>query len=341
MLFCNFKLSVNSKLSRKGAEKDNQPQIISNAKCLPCLLNLFCSFDSVNEVSATDTKRISQFVSSKKSCEIASCSAPSGSITLECACVLPLFLFFCIQILSILSVFALHSSIEAAIHQEVSQAAVQLYAMEKVEENFISDTEVINQLIVNIGLPSKIKKRIGEEYLNRSLIQGGSSGIHVAICPGEADNQDVVDIVLAYKIKPLVDILGFSEFSMANRCRMKIWSGYNIDDQASIDRDNNVEEMVYVAETGVVYHLNSSCSYLNPTISNEYVSNIGNKRNLWGEKYYPCEICGYSKNSNIYITEQGNRYHSKINCSGLKRTVSRLALSEAIKRGLGPCSRCG
>ena len=41
----------------------------------------------------------------------------------------------------------------------------------------------------------------------------------------------------------------------------------------------------------------------------------------------------------IYITSQGNRYHTQLNCSGLKRTIYTVPLSQT--GGRGRCSKCG
>ena len=48
------------------------------------------------------------------------------------------------------------------------------------------------------------------------------------------------------------------------------------------------------------------------------------------------EIC-----ETYYVTEYGECYHSRLGCSGLKRSVKRMTINEAVAGGYGVCSRCG
>ena len=64
-------------------------------------------------------------------------------------------------------------------------------------------------------------------------------------------------------------------------------------------------------------------------------------RNENGEAYRKCMQCRYAENAfgRLYITNQGDCYHKDLGCSGIKRTVRMIRLSEVGTRR--PCSRCG
>ena len=261
-----------------------------------------------------------------------------GSITIETALSLPLFLFFCIQIISVINILQLHSAITAALHQEVSRLSLQAYAYEKasidVEEFFV------NMLEDNV-LKEQVINRIGREYLNRSMIEGGSQGISI-VPLGETGlynqhKQEEIEVVLTYRIKPIINILGFSGFSMANTCCMKAWTGYQLSQSESGEADLS-EELVYITENGVVYHKSRRCSYLNLSVREASMDSLAVLRNDNGEKYYACEYCAQKAGEQIFLTDQGKRYHSSLVCSGLKRTIYVVKLSEV--GGRGACSRC-
>lgn len=254
-----------------------------------------------------------------------------GSITIETSLVLPLFLFFCIQIISLISLIQLHSALEAALHQEVAQAAVQTYAADKLG----IDLRVAGGLLENGHVRTRVIERAGREYLDRSMIDGGSNGIHILLT-GEEDEQDTVDVILFYRVKPSWNLLGFQGFTMANRCRMKAWTGYRIEEDSLAGE--GTEELVYITETGSVYHKSRNCSHLALSTRAVATDSLSVLRNEDGGKYYPCEHCGEGNGSVVFLTDQGNRYHRSLGCSGLKRTIYTVSISET--GGRGACSRC-
>ena len=102
------------------------------------------------------------------------------------------------------------------------------------------------------------------------------------------------------------------------------------------------ERIVYITETGRVYHLTAECTYLKLSISQIQYSDLQEKRNESGGKYKPCERCGADKeredNMTVWITSYGDRYHTSLSCSGLKRHIREIPLSET--GGRSPCGKC-
>lgn len=254
----------------------------------------------------------------------------TASITVEAAFCLPLFLFFCIQMISLIELFRLHSMIEAALHQEVSRAALWSYAYDTAIPD---EMDALASVLESACLKERVIARIGKEKLDHSMIEGGSSGLRV-LPTADGEAQDVVDLTICYRVRPVVDILGFSSFEMANRCCMKAWTGYRSEGYGA---GGNQEELVYITETGTVYHKSRHCSYLALSIRSAEREEIDGLRNSDGAKYYPCESCG-GNGREVFLTEQGNRYHTSLSCSRLKRTVFIVLISET--GGRGACSKC-
>jgi len=222
--------------------------------------------------------------------------------------------------------------LEAALHQETAQAALRAYAYEAAGMDMSGGAE---SFLESAYLRSRVIRRAGKAYLDHSMIDGGSNGVHIAYRETE-DGQDAVDVLLSYRVRPIVDILGFAGFSMGNRCRMKAWTGYRTEEEKL--SDGMEEEMVYITQNGRVYHKSRNCSYLSLSIRAVDRESLGVLRNGDGGKYYPCKICGKGLGGQVFLTDEGNRYHSSLMCSGLKRTIYVVSISQV--GGRGACSRC-
>lgn len=89
-----------------------------------------------------------------------------------------------------------------------------------------------------------------------------------------------------------------------------------------------------------MYHKDYHCKYLDLSIHMVSAAELETLRNESGGKYYPCERCGQKPQGwGVYITNTGNRYHTSISCSGLKRKIYAVPISETT--GKEACSKCG
>lgn len=270
-------------------------------------------------------KKMSLFISPKK-----------ASITVEAAIAVPIFLFAIINLLSITNIIRLYSNVEMTLHQTGKEMAIYAYAYDKIVENDSGIMDEIGSIgFSNTYVREKVLKELNKEYLNTSPMVQGENGI--SLLQSKIMEDDIIDLVVAYRVKPTIGIIGFTEIPLVNRCRMRAWTGY--DNTKGSNEVETKEEIVYVTETGTVYHTNRNCTHLILTVKGTSLQEISKLRNENGGKYYPCEICGgYNSSGTIFITEQGDRYHSSSECSGLKRTIFAISIYEIGNRK--KCHRC-
>ncbi len=207
-----------------------------------------------------------------------------GSLTLETALVLPLFLLGMVTLISFMDIYRIQTVHLAALCDRVKQAGMYAYGT-------------------------------------------GGEG------PEEITLPDI------YAYEPLGGLVPLSRVWFHNSVKVHAWTGKAY--EAAPEDEEPAEEMVYVTDTGSVYHKSTACSYLNLSVNSVSGSAVSGLRNEEGERYSACEICsaGQPPAGVVYVTGNGNRYHNLESCSGLKRTV-RLVKRSSVEN-LAACSRCG
>lgn len=145
-----------------------------------------------------------------------------------------------------------------------------------------------------------------------------------------------VELPEIYVWSPPVSLFRLPPVAAADKVKVHTWTGY--EGKAGTDEK---QEMVYIARNGQVYHQNSDCTYLRLSIEAVAMKELDWLRNSAGKRYTACGICSEEGGNaaQVYITESGDKYHSRITCSGLKRTV--LLVPKSQVRGWSACSRCG
>ena len=276
-------------------------------------------------------KRIS-FISSLREKKI------KASMAVEAAIAIPFFLFFLMNILFAFDMLRLHGNIMGAMHQAGNKMAFYGYAYRSGfgEEGLFSGEA--DSLILSEGYARrKVINILGEDYLNHTCLASGTSGLHF-IKSSVMKEDDRIELVASYKVKPFINIIGFPDMPMENRYYGRAWTGYDVAGRAG--GGEGEDPVVYIAETGTVYHIARNCAYLNPSVEAVSKAMASELRNEEGGKYYSCGSCkGKNFQPVVYITSYGNRIHSSLSCSGLKRTVYTVHLSEV--KGKGKCSKCG
>lgn len=259
-----------------------------------------------------------------------------ASITVEAAFALPLFLFFMLHVMSAITMIETQSRLGAALHQTGNRMAFAGYVYEKTAGDAIPDG-IASVALTEGYARNRIVSYAGKDYLEHSAIKNGAAGIFFT-GTSIMGKKDIIEICLSYEIEPLFSVMSFDGFFVKQRYYGRAWTGYCVED--GISDMTQTDPMVYVTKTGTVYHTNRNCTYLNPSIESIAAEEITERRNQSGAKYYSCELCGGKEKSGVvYITEYGSSYHCDITCSGLKRTIYTIPLSQV--GGRGRCSKCG
>lgn len=142
----------------------------------------------------------------------------------------------------------------------------------------------------------------------------------------------------SYRVKPFLLWMDSEDLEFTYQYYGHAWVGY---DYNRYENNQYLVEYIYVTETGSVYHRRADCTYLELSVSSVDRSEIPSMRNQGGGRYYKCEICGDGEETLYYLTDHGNRYHSNPICPGLKRTVFKIPMEEAISQGKRGCAKCG
>lgn len=245
----------------------------------------------------------------------------SASVTVEAVLCVPLFLYAAVSLIWMLELRSIQSAVRCGLQSAGKQAAESL-----------AEISVLNPLSLNADLINAV----GKERLDRSMIVGGSGGIH---CENSRTilGTGIMELTAEYEVKLPVPVFHIPTLHYQEKMRMKGWNGYvrfNVP-------WNSTEQMVYVTETGIVYHCDYRCTYLEPSIHTVAKAELAGIRNSSGGIYHLCERCGWQQGNDsfYYITDYGDRYHTSAACSGLKRSVYSVPLSEV--KGKGACSKCG
>lgn len=271
----------------------------------------------------------------------------AGSMTVEAALVLPLFLFFFCNILGMLDIIRLQCAVFAAVRETGTKLCEYAYFLEtaevSTEEAGIDTVDLpggISSLILSeTYVRSDVQSYLGAEYMEQSPLLGDSiSFLQSSILNGD----DLVSIVADYRVEPFVPFIAPESFGLQTRFVGHAWIGYGL---ANSDKDNGGDESednttVYITPSGTVYHLSEDCTYLKPRVQAIAAANIDNQRSSNGSCYYPCESCRPGRVGTVYYTPDGNRYHSSSSCNKIKRTIQSVHLTE-VEGSRHACSKCG
>lgn len=245
-----------------------------------------------------------------------------GSMTVEAAWVLPLFLYAALAFLNFFQAVSLAGCVAEGMQDAGKQMAVYAYAKEAASgDEKVQAAGVVSLLYAK----NRIRQAVGADAPSISLVRS-------SVLKGD----EMIDLVAEYRLRWKIPFLALSDVPVRQRARIRAWTGRS--ETGDTDGDGKSTGTAYVTVNGSVYHRDRECTHIRLSVHAVPKGEISKLRNDSGGKYYPCEKCG-GNGARVYVTETGDRYHSSVTCSGLKRGVIEVPMSRV--EGWAPCSRCG
>ncbi len=215
-------------------------------------------------------------------------------------------------------------------------------------EDFTNDDEInldkqfktiIGSIIGSTYFKLKLSEYLNKDEIDQSAIVNGMNGISTSFSSFMKDDL-TIDIVVRYKISIPIPLLNLNKINMMQRVRVRGFTGKDVSKKGT--KEDIYSDTVFVTKYGTVYHKDDECSHIKLSITKIFSKELINARNENGGKYKPCNIClkeNFSiEGREVYITKSGDSYHIKIDCSGLKRLINQIPLSNVGSRT--PCKRC-
>ncbi len=254
--------------------------------------------------------------------EAPQCGCKRGSFTLEAVVIFPLTACLFAFLLFYFHVLQVELAVQGAL-ESVGRDLSVLASLEREEEAGETGYFLLAKGAVFL--------KLSEDERIEKYVVGGAAGI------GLLDSEFTGDYILLkanYFMKFPIGIFGSNLFWIHQQAAFRKWTGYH---PADLSNEENI--WVYVTETGRAYHQRKTCPYLDLSISQTNPGRIEELRNKSGNKYSRCASCGKGEAGGvIYITDYGTKYHYDLNCSGLKRTIFQIRISET--GGRRACMKC-
>lgn len=235
-----------------------------------------------------------------------------GMAVVEATLILPIFIF---------GVLAVYHMIQCKITENI------IYDATVETAEYISELGYINR--DNIYVPELyFSSYVDEEDMIDRYVVGGVDGIDFWGSDFELKDE-YFSLQVNYTIKISVPFIPELKIKKS----ISVTQRYYVGDVEDGDGEGGKKDVyVYITDNMEAYHSTRLCTHLNLSVE------IVPFEEAITTGYEPCEYCGYEDSGLVIITDYGDKYHSNPHCSGLKRTIYRVKLSEI--GGIPGCTRC-
>jgi len=266
-----------------------------------------------------------------------------GSLTVEAAFAFPVFLFAIMAMLYIFRFIGAEYEMERGIFEASRRISASPGLAQAAYELFPGLDGFVGEITDEIVIGAAVRDEVDESVF--SLIKNGTGGL--SFWGSRVFEDDVVTIKCSYEL-----VLPFSFFGLdlsipvVHDHTYRYFNGHDIptvlrEKEEEEPQDESESEKVYVTQSGSVYHVSTGCPALKISKRQIMSASLSTARNASGGKYKPCEKCASGQMPAVcYITDSGDRFHYKSDCSALKRSFREITKDEAVSEGYRECKRC-
>ena len=216
-------------------------------------------------------------------------------------------------------------AVDSVIYEAAAETAEYMaeysYLMGHIEEVGVTDYPMAAARFIGY---------VDDRALLEKYVTGGVYGV-MLMGSEMPDENGVVEIKYTYHVKVNIPLLcNFSKLCTGSIRQCAYIGGGK--ESGSHDTDTSSSRTVFVADGSVVYHCDSDCTYLRPSVSKTDLDNAIERG------YSKCRYCGAVEGNEVYITNYGEVYHSTPSCSRISRNIREVDIEDI---DLPPCSKCG
>lgn len=261
-----------------------------------------------------------------------------GSLTIEAAMALPLFVFFMILMMMPMEIMNIDRQVQTALEGVGEDLSQYAYLLQKGKEDKPESTSKLTGIQKEIleslageGVLFYARKRVEEKVDMRRI-----EGIFFSRSSILQDDK-TIDLIMNYRVSLPFSVFGLKSVPMTARSSRRAWIGK---EGGKGERAMDSEEIVYVGKGSTRYHMSRTCHYLYNDLKSVTRNEVEHMRNLSGSTYKPCSRCQPPKEGSglVYIMPSGEKYHTDQSCSSIVSYAS--AVSIETVRHLGACSYC-
>lgn len=255
-----------------------------------------------------------------------------GSLSVEAALVLSLFLFSCVCLTAPMKLFDQQRRIQGTLEkvgEDLSQYAYVKYILDQGGTDLKLEEDVVKLLALGY-----VRQQVMSQ-VDQDKVMG------VSFAESKILEDDFICLVMNYRMKLPISLFGISTIPVRAVSVRRAWTGADGGRHgAGGGGAEEDDEIVYVGKNPTRYHLSPQCHYLSNDLRAVDIAQVGSLRNESGGKYYACVRCGGGKDiSTVYIMPNGSSYHTSSQCSAINAYVRAVKKSQVAY--LGACSYCG